>query len=339
MPDNLAVPSEFKYTVFTKVIQDIIVEVNDYAKKNIMPEISIPGQILRANINNPTRRIIKKGIKPLNSVAHFNPHTRATAITVPMINYLLSDRFDMSDFVFQASMQGVNNQEDIAAYINKVMAEKKVNMENTIEWMIWETILEGKFSYEGIEYDYSPSATQYITLAGGGNDWDYKWNVTADADIKATIDHVYALVKALGGGKIVEALACKKTWDTAMRSTKLKAVYNEEAKGNFLAGNYSKPISGVTPVVMDNDYQLETGSTVYDYIPEGTVIFKTSGPLGNIVTGDSYIPGQGDQIVKQAGRFAYPVIEKNPVGVLNVTGLTFLPELVNKYSYAVVEVY
>ena len=89
--------------------------------------------------------------------------------------FLLFEKI-ISDRGSKYSVSGgqVNNQEDIAAYINKVMAEKKVNMENTIEWMIWETILEGKFSYEGIEYDYSPSATQYITLAGGGNDWDYK---------------------------------------------------------------------------------------------------------------------------------------------------------------------
>jgi len=348
---NLIVPQEFTYENFTKIIQDVIPDNNYYALKNIFPMTTVMGNKIKNTILNFSRAIITGGVRNKGDVSFNVDKMNYDSKVAEMFPYILNHIFEADEFQNLNDLGDQNREIEIARWITDNMSNLKTIIYNTWEYFGWQLLLNGGVldltdndNAIHYKYDFECAANQKVaanTLASTAK-WDDYTNGVSNP-LKDIVNWKKKL-KAVGGAVgNLEMIANSNTWEIFRGNPKVTAdsTLSDMLKNSFFTGLFEGvKVQGVGIKVLDDTYENESG-VITDYIPDGYLVMKSSGQLGDMQMGTSrIIPNmQVHQFQTIQGLYSYPILQQEPAAVKAVTGFKSMINLQKRFNFLIAKAY
>jgi hypothetical protein len=342
---------EFTYENFTGIIQDIIPDNNYIALKNIFPEITVAGNILRNTIANLSRKIVKSGVRNKGDVSYNVDKQALETKKVEMFPYKLNMIFEADEFENFNNLGEKEREIEVARWINFNIQNKKTMIQNTWEYFCWQLILNGGVldltdNETGVHYKYDFSCKAAQKVAANTLTTTAKWDdyISGVSDPLSDLQKYRKKLKDIAGSLgNVEAWANSNTWRVFAGNPKVSSnnILSDMLKNAFFNGNYEglKP-EGVQIRVNDDTYEAEKTTDISDYIPDGYIIFKSAGVLGDMQRGtDRILPVIGGGLKTVQGMWSFPIEQQEPASIKVVSGFKGMLNLQRRFNFLILKAY
>jgi len=336
------IPQEFlERELFNKFIQNINYN-KTYIGEQFFPVREVFSTFIQDVIVNASYEVYIKGVANPGDSSYNIDNLGSQVVQMGMFDYIIDRLFTGKDFA------GINGLGGIVFYGSQSEAEARQieiskfitrNVEDMIdairrfwEYVRWEAVLKSgvidlKNNTKGIHFHYDFKVPAALKVAANTLDGNYIWtnNTDGKSDPLSDIETKRIKLKEAGARGPFEIWANSNTWRVFVANTKVAAanILSDRMKEIIVGGNYENiPVKGCALKTFDGMYKIEGASSMSYYLPDGYVIIKSTGALGETQYGTSEIPANDDRnIIRVSGMYAYSLLEKNPAALQVIHGV------------------
>lgn len=341
------IPAEFTYKNFLEFIQEVKVD-ETFTGSEIFPEVNVFGQKVRNTILNLSREIIKEGARNYESASYNVDKLSYIAKDVEMFPFVLNHIFSSKDFLFLNNLGQKDRQIAVSQWLIENSKNLKLLMLRTWEYYRFQLLLNGGIlnltdNANGIHYYYDFGVDSSLKVAANTLTTTAKWDdyTTGISNPLKNLQVWRKKIKDAGGDvENIEIWANSNTWEVFRGNPKVTsdATLNDTMKGALLAGEIDgKKIQ--KSLIREFDKTYTEAGTVKDFIPDGYLIFKAKGALGETQFGESYIPNDNGSIQPVRGIYSYHELKKDPVALKVIFGVTGMINLQRRNDFLIAKAY
>ena len=336
------IPVEFQEKeLFNKFIQTMVFD-KTYIGEDMFPvRVVFSTHILDA-ITNASYEVFLNGVRNRGDASYNIDQLTTKNVSMEMFDYILDLIFTGKDF------DGINGLGGIS-FIGSAEAAKarQVEIENWImqnvqnmvdairrfwEYARWSIVLNGgildlKNNARGIHFHYDFKVPAALKVAANTLGADYKWdnNTSGKSDPMSDIEKKRIKLKENGARGGFEVWGNPNTWQAFASNSKVITanVLSDRMKDVLFGGSYEPVVvKGCQLKVQSELYQINENGTLTTkyYLPDGYIILKSIGALGETQYGTSEVPTENN-IQRVVGIYSYSEIKKNPASMQVVAGV------------------